>query len=173
VKKMNDLLAKLAGASGGTAGAPKPLLLRPLLETVAEAKRRQHAVEAGGDPSIAALADWARLEQALAHLVQNAIEATEGDAPVRISCTRAGAEALIEVTDSGAGMSPDFVRSRLFQPFASTKPAGFGIGAFEARTLVAAMGGRLEVDSREGAGTRFTIHLPAAGAAAEPQRISA
>ena len=54
--------------------------------------------------------------------------------------------------------------ARLFQPFASTKDAGFGIGAFEARTLIASMGGRIEVESREGVGSRFTIHLPAGGA---------
>jgi hypothetical protein len=47
---------------------------------------------------------------------------------------------------------------------------GFGIGAFEARSLVAAMGGRLEVESREGEGTRFTLLLPAAEDGAAPQR---
>ena len=47
----------------------------------------------------------------------------------------------------------------------SSKPGGFGIGAFEARELVRAMGGRLEVESREGLGTRFQIRLPVAGAA--------
>ena len=57
-------------------------------------------------------------------------------------------------------MTADFVRTRLFKPFVSTKDGGFGIGAFEARELIRAMGGRLEVESREGAGTRFTIYLP-------------
>src|SRR3712207_7061806 len=57
--------------------------------------------------------------------------------------------------------SGDFVRNRLFQPFASTKDDGFGIGSFEARPLVAAMGGRLSVDTRPGHGTIFTIQ-PAA-----------
>ena len=47
-------------------------------------------------------------------------------------------------------------------PFASPKAGGFGIGAFEARSLVAAMGGRISVDSRPGKGTTFTILLPAA-----------
>ena len=61
-------------------------------------------------------------------------------------------------------MDGDFVRNRLFQPFASTKAGGFGIGAFEARSLIAAMGGRLSVDSRPGEGTTFTISLPAAEA---------
>ena len=65
-------------------------------------------------------------------------------------------------------MDADFVRNRLFQPFVSTKSGGFGIGAFEARSLIVAMGGRLDVDSRPGKGTTFTITLPAAEAASEP-----
>ena len=57
-------------------------------------------------------------------------------------------------------MSADFVRSKLFKPFVSSKPGGFGIGAFEARELVGAMRGRLEVESREGLGSRFAVRLP-------------
>ena len=71
-----------------------------------------------------------------------------------------GAEVAISVIDSGKGMSADFIRNQLFQPFASTKDGGFGVGAFEARSLIAAMGGRIEVDSRPGAGSRFTVFLP-------------
>ena len=74
--------------------------------------------------------------------------------------------AVIEVIDSGSGMSPEFVRTRLFKPFHSSKPGGFGIGAFEARELIRAMGGRLDVESREELGTRFRVLLPLAGAAA-------
>ena len=80
--------------------------------------------------------------------------------PVRIGCGRRGGEAAIEIVDRGEGMSADFIRTRLFQPFASTKESGFGVGAFEARSLIAAMGGRVEVDSREGEGSRFTLFLP-------------
>ena len=68
--------------------------------------------------------------------------------------------------DRGRGMSADFIRHGLFTPFASTKAGGFGIGAFEARAIVTAMGGRLEVESREGEGTRFAIVLPFAEAPA-------
>jgi len=59
-------------------------------------------------------------------------------------------------------MDGDFVRNRLFQPFVSTKSGGFGIGTFEARSLIAAMGGHISVDSRPGQGTTFTISVPAA-----------
>ena len=59
-------------------------------------------------------------------------------------------------------MSAEFIRSRLFHPFSSTKDGGFGIGAYEARAILAGMGGRLEVQSREGEGSRFIITLPMA-----------
>ena len=67
-------------------------------------------------------------------------------------------------------MDSEFIRSRLFQPFASTKANGFGIGAFEARSLVTAMGGRIAVESRPGEGTDFIIHLVAAEPAPQLQR---
>jgi signal transduction histidine kinase len=57
------------------------------------------------------------------------------------------------------------VRDGLFKPFVSSKDGGFGIGAFEARELIRGMGGRLDVDSREGLGTRFSILLPLSAAA--------
>jgi signal transduction histidine kinase len=59
-------------------------------------------------------------------------------------------------------MSPQFVHNELFKPFASTKEGGFGVGAFEARTLITAMGGRIDVQSREQEGSTFRIFLPIA-----------
>jgi putative PEP-CTERM system histidine kinase len=161
VKKMNHLLARLH--RGGANVEAEPVRAIPLgqaLASVVEVKRRVHAIEVEGDPTVAAVADPVRLEQALAHLLQNAIDASPGGAAIRINCGRRGGEAAIEIIDRGEGMSADFIRTRLFQPFASTKESGFGVGAFEARSLVAAMGGRIEVDSREGEGSRFTLFLP-------------
>jgi signal transduction histidine kinase len=74
---------------------------------------------------------------------------------------------VIEVADTGCGMSAAFVRDELFRPFSSTKASGFGVGAYEARQLIRAMGGELSVDSREGEGTRFRIALPGAPALRE------
>ena len=100
------------------------------------------------------------LEQVLVHLVQNAIDASPDGAPVFLRVSAEGLGGVIEVLDSGTGMGPEFVRTRLFKPFDSSKPGGFGIGAYEARELIRAMRGRLEVESCEGLGSRFTIHLP-------------
>ena len=109
----------------------------------------------------------------MGHLLQNAVEASPANEPVAVRVSDSGEAVAIAITDKGCGMDADFVRNRLFQPFASTKAGGFGIGAFEARSLVAAMGGRLGVDSRPGKGTTFTILLPAAEPVAEPVRKSA
>jgi signal transduction histidine kinase len=105
------------------------------------------------------------LEQALLHLVHNAVEASAEDQPVMLQAVREGNNVAIEIVDTGAGMTPEFVRTTLFKPFHSSKPGGFGIGAFEAREMIRAMGGRLAVESHEGLGTRFTVRLPLAEAA--------
>jgi putative PEP-CTERM system histidine kinase len=170
VGKMNDLLTKLSpeAQSGPQRSEPQPL--NAILADAIAAKRRDHDVHLLGDTSLWAIVDPARLEQAVGHLIQNAVEASPPDEPVTVRLARAGDEVSITISDKGVGMDGDFVRNRLFQPFASTKNGGFGIGAFEARSLIAAMGGRLIVDSAPGAGTEFSIFLPAARAAAQPQR---
>ena len=89
-----------------------------------------------------------------------AFDASPPGAPVTVRVTRDHGRVCIAVIDSGAGMDADFVRNRLFQPFASTKADGFGVGAFEAKSLISAMNGRLAVESRPGHGSRFVITLP-------------
>ena len=111
------------------------------------------------------LADAEALEQALLHIVQNAVDASEPGEPVMISTHREDLNGMIEVVDSGAGMSPEFMRTGLFKPFVSSKQGGFGIGAFEAREMIKTMGGRLMVESRENIGSRFSVSLPVPEAA--------
>ena len=93
--------------------------------------------------------------------MQNAVEASPADEPVTVRVAGDEGSVSIAISDKGVGMDGDFVRNQLFQPFASTKAGGFGIGAFEARSLIAAMGGRISVDSRPAPGHH--LHHPAAG----------
>ncbi|AGH48153.1 MULTISPECIES: XrtA/PEP-CTERM system histidine kinase PrsK [Sphingomonas] len=169
--KMNDLLARLSQHNTGRPAEPRPVALRALAEGVVASRAHQHPVRVEGSEEIVAAADPPRLEQALGHIVQNAIDVSQPGEPVWLHIERRGLEAVISVVDRGQGMSAEFVRTRLYKPFASTKPGGFGIGAFEARSLIAAMGGRLEVESREGAGTRFSIVLPVMQITARPDRF--
>ena len=159
VGKMNDLLARLAPHSQARVQRIEPQPLRPILTAAIAAKRRDREINLLGDASVKGLVDAGALEQVVGHLLQNALDASSGE-PVTVRVSSDGAHVAIAITDKGVGMDGDFIRNRLFEPFASTKPGGFGIGAFEARALVTAMGGRLNVDSRLGRGTTFTILLP-------------
>jgi putative PEP-CTERM system histidine kinase len=169
VGKMNDLLARLAPHSPSRVQRIEAEPLRPILTAAIAAKRRDRDVELRGDASLCALVDAAALEQTVGHLVQNALDASTGS-PVTVRVSGRDGTVSIAVSDKGVGMDGDFIRNRLFQPFVSTKSGGFGIGTFEARSLIMAMGGRISVDSRPGHGTTFTITLPAAEPASEPKR---
>ncbi|HEX8936843.1 MAG TPA: XrtA/PEP-CTERM system histidine kinase PrsK [Sphingomicrobium sp.] len=172
VGKMNELLQRLAPHSQSRVQRIESQPLRPILTAAIAAKRRDREVNLLGDAGVTVLVDAGALEQAIAHLLQNALDASSGE-PVTVRVTSEGSNISIAITDKGVGMDGDFVRNRLFEPFASTKPGGFGIGAFEARSLVTAMGGRLSVDSRPGRGTTFTILLPTAEAVGDRPRKSA
>lgn len=158
--KLQALLTRLSryGAHGGT--EKQSLELAAVVDRVIGQYRGKHEVIAITREVTRVEANAEALEQALVHLVQNAIEASGPSSPVFIDLRQEPGNAIIEVVDSGCGMSAEFIRTRLFKPFHSSKPGGFGIGAFEAREMVRAMGGRLDVESREGLGTRFVLRLP-------------
>lgn len=163
-QRMTTLLARLSRNQAAPADAVRAVAVRALLDRLAEARRAQHPVMASGDGTLSAQADPAALETVLVHLLQNAVEASASGLPVTLHVEAAGEEIAIHVADRGTGMSAAFVRDELFAPFVSRKPGGFGLGAYEARQLAAAMRGRLVVDTREGVGTRFTVTLPRAAA---------
>lgn len=158
--KLQSLLARL-GRYGAQSGDERSSVdLAGLLRQVVAQYAGKHEVIAVDREPCLVIANGEGLEQALVHLVQNAIEASASNSPVFVDLRKDGQHATIEVVDSGEGMSLEFVRTRLFKPFHSSKSGGFGIGAYEARELIRAMGGRLDVDSREGMGTRFMVRFP-------------
>ena len=111
-----------------------------------------------------------RLERVLGHLVQNALDATPDDGKVSLRI-RIADDALVEVVveDTGCGMSDEFMRSRLFKPFESSKTSGMGIGVFEAQQYISELGGSIRIESEEGCGTRVVVLLPwVARGGAEP-----
>ncbi|MGH6659649.1 MAG: XrtA/PEP-CTERM system histidine kinase PrsK, partial [Sphingomicrobium sp.] len=173
VGKMNALLARLAPHSQARVppGVPQPL--GPILEAAIGGCGDERTIELSGDTGLWADVDATALGQALGHLLQNALEASPWVEPVTVTVAADGSQVSISVGDNGSGMDGDFIRNRLFQPFASTKPDGFGIGAFEARSIVNAMGGRLTVESTPGMGSIFTLFIPAAAPRREQIRKSA
>jgi putative PEP-CTERM system histidine kinase len=77
--------------------------------------------------------------------------------------------ACLTVVDVGSGMTPDFIKERLFKPFDTTKGSkGMGIGAYQVREYIRSVGGRVKVQSAPGDGTRFTLWLPLRSPPEEP-----
>lgn len=102
----------------------------------------------------------------LVNLLVNAREALDGAGEIRIraeienGAERGRGTLRLSVTDTGRGMSEEFVRKFLFRPFATTKASGLGIGLAQCKSIVDAHGGRISVASRTGQGTTFTVELP-------------
>ncbi len=162
VDKMNDLLARLKQHNIQRQDS-EDVDLSTLLERLVATKRHGYpslALSVTG--AVLVRAQAAKLEQVFGHLIQNAIEASRDGAAIQVALRNGGDTARIDVMDMGAGMSEEFIRNELFTPFRSTKPGGFGIGAYEAREIVKGFGGRIEVQSREGEGSVFTVVLPVA-----------
>lgn len=158
--KMTTLLSRLS--NDRAPAEPRLGEVRPadLLLKLAREIRPEGSVGVSIEQECVIRADEEQLYEALGHLVTNAIEASPPNAVVVLSLTIWDQMVVVAVEDHGCGMSPDFIRKELFKPFASTKQNGFGIGAAEARALILAMGGELDVVSVEGEGTRFLVRFP-------------
>ena len=158
--KLNTLLARLARYGPKDTATAEPFDMAGVTRSVVQRFQRQHPVSLLRAENAVVTGDSEALEQALVHLVQNAIDASDPSSAVAVEVYSDGVCGKVHVIDNGRGMSPQFLRNGLFKPFVSSKEGGFGIGAFEAREMVRAMGGRLDVESREAIGSRFTVSLP-------------
>jgi putative PEP-CTERM system histidine kinase len=160
VQKMRLMLQKLSRSESPE--RPRALSIDALVRqaVVLKAAFEPKPVLDFANTGLKVLADSERLERVVGHLIQNAIEATPKEGRVAISLQRNGASVEIGISDSGHGMSEDFIRDSLYKPFESTKSAGMGIGAFESREYITELGGQLVVESTPGVGTTFKIILP-------------
>lgn len=100
----------------------------------------------------------------LSNLLINAREAVGGSGEIRVTAnvTRhdAGNSLRFEVTDTGRGMTEEFIRTALFRPFASSKAGGLGLGLSQSKSIIEAHGGSIEVTSQPGSGSCFAVTLP-------------
>jgi len=106
--------------------------------------------------------DEEEIYKVVLNLLVNATEATSQGLSVRVTYGQRNDLAFVEISDSGCGMSADFVEHKLFKPFETTKKHGFGIGLYQCKQIIESHGGIIEVASIEGEGTTFTLLLPLA-----------
>jgi putative PEP-CTERM system histidine kinase len=162
--KITALLARLSASEGDApASAVAPL---ERIAAIAATLRQSRGVAIAIAPSrhggkIAMPLE--AFDAVITHLLDNALDAEEsagrpGHVQVRIS--EENSAVVIEISDRGTGMTPDFIRDELFRPFRSSKRTGSGIGAFQARALLQNASGSLHVTSTPGAGTTMRLSLP-------------
>lgn len=174
VEKLHELLARLRGEAGALpTAATEGTNLTALIADFVSRKRSTGVDLAMGDvdvPAFVSLSDRKAFLNVLEHVVMNAVEATPPGAQVRIR-VETGERVRVSVDDQGAGMTPQFIAKELFRPLRTTKGAGMGIGAYQAKETMRDLGGDIEVASRVGKGTTITLLLPSA--AQQQRRISA
>ena len=129
-----------------------------LMRDEAQAKGVRIDAHLPPNPAIAYL-DCPQIRQAFMNLALNAIQATPEGGVVAFGLEKRGKEWRIRVSDTGPGISPQ-VRERIFDPYFTTKEGGVGLGLTLAQRVVEEHGGRIEVESRMGKGTTFTVILP-------------
>lgn len=160
VERMRQLMMQLR--EGATPpGAVVGVSLSDVIEKIQRDKRGQgRQIEVSITNSLTTRGHQERLERVIGHLAQNALDATPAEGRVWINLERRGDRASLEIGDTGQGMTPEFIRDRLFKPFQTTKHAGMGIGAYESAQYIRELGGEITVDSNPGIGTRMTLTLP-------------
>jgi signal transduction histidine kinase len=169
---INDVLAFAKVEAGQIELDVRPLAAReiltsvePLVAPLAQAKRIELSIE-DCDASLRVLADRERARQIVLNLVANAVKFTPAGGWIRLGCEADGARVAIRVRDNGPGIAPE-QQQNIFDPFIqvdrrlSNPREGVGLGLAISRDLARAMGGELDVTSAPGAGSTFTLRLPA------------
>jgi putative PEP-CTERM system histidine kinase len=160
LEKMRQLMLQLregARPPGGLSGVNLADIVHRL---VSVAKSRGRVLEVERLDSVVARGHEERVERVLGHVVQNAFDATPATGRVSLALERVVGSVKVVVSDTGVGMSKDFMATKLFKPFNTTKQTGMGIGAYESFQYVQELGGRIDVQSELSRGTVVTITLP-------------
>lgn len=167
LQTLDEMLAGLKNLARPLDLRKRAFDLRPLLEEVCADLRAAHpelpAIVLNVEPDAErCFGDGTWLRQAFYNLARNAVEATEGQKTRQVEVLAAATPSLVTITvrDNGWGISEHGLE-RIFEPFYSTKgSAGTGLGLAITRKIVEAHGGKLNVWSQQGMGSRFSVELP-------------
>ncbi|HMJ10966.1 MAG TPA: HAMP domain-containing sensor histidine kinase, partial [Polyangiaceae bacterium] len=165
VERCRGILSQMAADAGEPFGdVTRPLtpaeLVALALQDLTGSERVKVSISA--EAAAASLLVLPRpLAQALRSLLKNALDASPVDTGVNLLVTRSGGEWRLEVQDRGSGMTPE-VEAHAIEPFFTTKPTGqgMGLGLFLSKSVAEQHGGRLELASSAGVGTRAALIVP-------------
>jgi len=171
-RRMDVMIQELLDASRLESGVVPlhrtPIDISALVAAAAEqlvsAEDRARVTVRTSTPAIIAFADSPRLDRVVVNLLSNALKYSPPDAPVGVDVRRGDGEAIVVVTDRGAGIPSDRL-PLLFQRFARLEhphpdPGGVGLGLYIARLIVEAHGGRVWAESEMGKGSTISFAIP-------------
>lgn len=165
VRKMTNLVEHIRKPADGQGRSETCVDMTDLIKRQLETwSKRQPIPVVEGDPGpVFVQADTEQLASILGHLIQNAQDATPPDGEITLNLKSASDNVVLFIQDTGAGMTEEFLRNRLFKPFESTKGlTGMGIGAYQAREYIRELGGDIDVSSTPDLGTCFSVQIPLA-----------
>lgn len=164
VSNLQNLVAKLSDPRTPTKRLRDRSNISHLVERVVQRTAAQasgkYEVSSELTPDLFVVVDGKAVERVIENLVINAIEAMPDGGSLRVVTWRDNGAAFVSVTDTGKGMTEEFMRERLFHPFATTKKKGIGLGLYSCRDIIEQHGGRIDVGSRVDVGTEFKVILP-------------
>lgn len=163
VTRLQDLILRLGRLRELPAPTLQPCNLREIVDKVLKEITIPAGVELlrTDQDDAPTMADLKQVESITANLILNSLQALPArGGEIRITTALREDGAILEVKDNGCGMSQDFLQKSLFHPFRTTKSGGMGIGLFQSRMFVESHGGRIEVESEEGAGSTFRVVFP-------------
>lgn len=135
-------------------------LTRPRWHDPAVAETQRIRIINALEPAMTAPVEVAELRQVLVNLIMNALDAMPQGGTLQLSSGAEGGEAFVAVQDSGVGITPE-LQARIFDPFVTTKGSrGSGMGLAIAQAVITRHGGRIDLSSTPGQGSRFVVWLP-------------
>jgi len=165
--RLRDILADFLRFAGKVELSPEPADMRKILEELtdffapqADANRVVMRTSTPDTP-VRCSVDAGLIKQAILNLMINAVQAMPEGGELLVRLSASGGEALVEVIDTGPGISPELL-PRLFEAYFSTRKGGSGLGLPTTRRIVHEHAGTIHAESEQGKGTRFVISLPMA-----------
>ncbi len=165
IQRLNGLIGDLLDYANPRAKQPVDFDLGSLVaETVQVARGDQNFADveltADVDDGLTIFADPAKLRQVVWNLVRNAADAaSSGGKHVRVEARRDDGGATVSVADDGPGI-PESLLGRIFDPFVTTKQKGTGLGLATCHAIINEHGGRIDVETELGKGTKMVVWLP-------------
>lgn len=165
IRQANGIIQSLLDLTRMETPRTRPFDLRRLVSEVLRGDGIPNTVRIDTsfpEEDLPAAVDVQQIRMALKNIVQNAIQAMDGDGTLRVALRSAEPDrAVIRVSDSGPGIPPDLIE-KIFQPLFSTKVHGIGFGLSITKMIIEKHGGDLTAESAPGGGAAFTIALPRA-----------